>query len=64
MANIGMDSHEVLKSNLEIIRDFTPMEETKKKELRMALQPFYRGQNLDWMQAAYLDGWSSHIHLA
>ena len=64
MANIGMDSHEVLKSNLEIIRDFTPMDEAKKKELRLALQPFYQGQNLDWMQPAYLDGWSSHIHLA
>lgn len=64
MANIGMDSLEVLKSNLEIIRDFTPLDTNKMDELRLALQPFYKGQNLEWMQPAYLDGWSSHIHLA
>lgn len=64
MANIGIDSLEVLKSNLEIVRDFTPMGEEKMKELRLALQPFYKGHKLDWMQPAYLDGWNSHIHLA
>jgi aryl-alcohol dehydrogenase-like predicted oxidoreductase len=64
LANIGMDSLEVLKSNLEIIRDFTPLEEKKMEELRVALQPFYKGHNLPWMKPAYLDGWSSHIHLA
>lgn len=64
MANIGMDSLEVLKSNLEIIRDFTPLDEEKMEELRTALQPFYKGNHLEWMKPAYLDGWNSHIHLA
>jgi len=64
MANIGMDSMEVLKSNLEIISKFTPLDGPKMDELRLALQPFYKGQNLEWMQPAYLDGWHSHIHLA
>ena len=64
MANIGMDSLEVLKSNLEIIRDFSPLDGTKMDELRLALQSFYKGQNLEWMHAAYLDGWHSHVRLA
>lgn len=64
MVNIGMDSLEVLNSNLEIIRDFTPLDETRMDELRLALQPFYEGHKLEWMQPAYLDGWQSHIHLA
>jgi len=64
LANIGMDSMEVLKSNLETLRDFTPLDDAKMDELRLALQPFYKGHNLDWMKPAYLDGWNSHIYLA
>jgi len=64
MANIGMDSLEVLNANLEILRDFTPLEDTKMDELRMALQPFYQGKDLPWMRPAYLDGWDNHVHLA
>ena len=64
MANIGMASLEVLKSNLAIIRDFSPLDGTKMDELRLALQPFYKGNKLEWMHPAYLDGWHSHIHLA
>jgi len=64
MANIGMDSLEVLKSNLEIVRDFSPLNEKKMDELRLALQPFYKDRHLEWMQPAYLDGWHSHLHRA
>jgi hypothetical protein len=64
MANIGMDSLEVLNANLEILRDFAPLEETKMEEIRLAMEPFYQGRDLPWMQPAYLDGWHSHIHLA
>lgn len=64
MANIGIDSLEVLDSNLEILRNFTPFDEDKMKELRMALQPFYRGKNLTWMDPAYRDGWNNLIRLA
>lgn len=64
MANIGMDSMEVLEANLEIIRNFTPMKEEKMEELRLALQPFYRGHQLAWMQSGYRDGWSTGIHMA
>lgn len=63
MINVGMDSMEVLKHNLEIIRDFSPLEPQKMEEIRMALQPFYRGRNLAWMQPSYVDGWAEHIRL-
>ena len=53
LANIGMDSMEVLKSNLEIIQDFTPLDGPRMEELRLALQAFYRGQNLPWMKPAW-----------
>jgi len=64
MINIGMDSLEVLKHNLEILRDFKPMEEQKMEEIRLALHPFYKGKNLAWMQPSYVDGWNSNLHLA
>lgn len=64
MINIGIDSMEVLNSNLELIRNFKPLEPQKMEELRLALLPFYHGKNLAWMQPSYQDGWNSGIHLA
>lgn len=64
MANIGMDSMEVLTSNLETLRSFSPLGDEKMKELRMALQPFYRGKNLAWMQTSYQDGWNRDLIMA
>jgi aryl-alcohol dehydrogenase-like predicted oxidoreductase len=64
MINIGIDSREVLNTNLEILRDFQPLDETKMEEIRLALQPFYRGRNLAWMKPGYTDGWHDHIQLA
>jgi aryl-alcohol dehydrogenase-like predicted oxidoreductase len=63
MANIGIDSLEVLNSNLEIIKNFTPLKEDKMEELKLALQPFYRGKNLAWMNPSYQDGWNRAIRL-
>jgi aryl-alcohol dehydrogenase-like predicted oxidoreductase len=56
MANIGMDSLEVLNSNVQILRDFTPLDEAKMKEVRLALQPFFSGHQLAWMHPSYRDG--------
>ena len=53
---LGMDSLEVVKSNLEILRNFKPMEESKMKEMAMQLTPFYNHENLPWMQQGYCDG--------
>jgi predicted aldo/keto reductase-like oxidoreductase len=64
MINIGVDSMEVLQSNLEILRDFTPLDDAKMKEIRLALHPFYRDKKLAWMDPSYRDGWAGGIHLA
>ena len=64
MINIGMDSMEVMNANLDILRDFSPLEEEKMQEIRLALQPFYRGHRLAWMQPSYQDGWYNKIRLA
>jgi len=64
LANVGMDSMEAVRSNLEILRNFSPLEEEKMHELRLALQPFFRGENVAWMEPGYKDGWNSGIHLA
>jgi uncharacterized protein len=53
---LGMDSMEVVKSNLEILRNFKPMDETKMKELTVQLAPFYNQDNLPWMKPGYCDG--------
>jgi len=64
MINIGIDSMKVLKSNMELIRDFEPLDEQKMNEIRLALQPFYRGRNLAWMQPTYFDGWNGEVYRA
>lgn len=53
---LGLDSMEVVKSNLEILRNFKPMDEAKMKEMAMELTPFYKHENLPWMQPGYRDG--------
>jgi predicted aldo/keto reductase-like oxidoreductase len=64
LANIGIDSMEALQSNLQNLRNFTPMDEEKMKQMRLALQPFYHGEHLAWMTPEYRDGWSSGMHIA
>lgn len=59
VVNIGTDNMEVLKSNLELIRNFEPLPETKMEEIRVALEPFYRHKNLAWMKPGYVDGLAS-----
>jgi aryl-alcohol dehydrogenase-like predicted oxidoreductase len=63
MANVGIDSMEVLNSNLELLRNFSPLGEKKMKELQLALQPFYRDRKLAWMNPAYRDNWNNEIRL-
>jgi predicted aldo/keto reductase-like oxidoreductase len=64
MINVGIDDMELLKANLEILRNFEPLEDHKMDEIRLALQPFYRGRNLAWMRPGYQDGWSHGIQMA
>ncbi len=64
MINIGIDSMEVLKANLDIFKEFKPLDESRMKEIQLALQPFYKGKNLAWMQPSYFDGWKGDLFLA
>jgi predicted aldo/keto reductase-like oxidoreductase len=53
---LGMDSLDVVNSNLEILRNFKPMEETRMKEIALQLTPYYNHLNLPWMTPGYQDG--------
>jgi predicted aldo/keto reductase-like oxidoreductase len=64
MINVGIDNMEVLKSNIELVRNFQPLDEGRMKEIRLALQPFYSGEQLAWMQPGYRDGHMGNVHLA
>ncbi|MEN8203930.1 MAG: aldo/keto reductase, partial [Bacteroidota bacterium] len=64
MINVGIDSMDVLQANLEIIRNFKALDPQKMDELRLALQPFYRGRSVAWMEPSYVDGWNQGIKLA
>lgn len=64
MVNVGMDSMEVLRKNVAILRDFEPMDGAQMEEIRLALEPFYRSRDLEWMRPSYVDGRNGHIHHA
>ncbi len=53
---IGMDSVEVVESNLNILRNFKPMNPDRMNELALELTPFYNHENLPWMKQDYCDG--------
>ena len=53
---LGMDSVEVVRMNLEILRNFQKLSSERMLELAFHLAPFYRHENLPWMQKGYTDG--------
>jgi len=53
---LGMDSINVVKSNLDILRNFRKLPANRMQELAFQLAPFYRHENLPWMQKGYIDG--------
>jgi hypothetical protein len=53
---VGMDSKKVVESNLKILRSFKPMSAEEKLKYAMVLSPFFRHENLEWMQKGYTDG--------
>jgi aryl-alcohol dehydrogenase-like predicted oxidoreductase len=55
-AVIGTDSLDVLKKNIQIVKNFKPMTQIAMKEMRSVLSPFFAGKNLPWMSPDYLDG--------
>ncbi len=53
---VGMDSMDVVKSNIRLLRHFKPMDEEEKKAVAMSISPFFRHENLEWMRHGYTDG--------
>jgi len=58
-AVVGTDSLDVLKQNIELVRNFKPLSAERMQEIRMSLVPFNNSKDLEWMQPGYRDGgWS------
>lgn len=55
---VGMDSKKVVESNLNLLRNFKPMNAGEKSKYAMLLLPFFKHQNLEWMRNGYRDGYS------
>lgn len=53
---VGMDSRKVVESNLNLLRNFKPMDSAEKQKFAMLLSPYYRHENLAWMKPGYHDG--------
>ena len=53
---VGMDSMKVVESNLSLLKNFKPMDQSEKQKYAMLLAPFFRHEKLAWMQPGYLDG--------
>ncbi len=55
-AVISMNSLEVMKLNIELLKAFQPLTEAEMEQTATALAPFYRSEELEWMQPGYRDG--------
>jgi hypothetical protein len=53
---LGMESIDIVKSNLNILQNFQKLPPQRMQELTAQLAPFYRSDNLPWMQKDYCDG--------
>ncbi len=54
---VGMDSKKVVESNLDLLRNFKPMDTDEKAKYAMLLSPYFRHENLEWMSQGYFDGY-------
>ena len=55
-AAIGIDGLGVLKKNIDIVKNFRKMNPAEMQNMTATLRPFFRGQNLFWMNPNYTDG--------
>jgi hypothetical protein len=53
---VGMDSKKVVESNLNLLRNFKPMNSDEKLKYSVILLPYFRHENLEWMRKGYHDG--------
>jgi predicted aldo/keto reductase-like oxidoreductase len=54
---VGMDSKKVVESNLNLLRNFKPMDAAEKLKYASILSPYFRHENLEWMSSGYHDGY-------
>ncbi len=54
---VGMDSKKVVDSNLNLLRNFKPMNSNEIQKYAMLLSPYFRHENLEWMKKGYHDGY-------
>lgn len=53
---LGMDSLEVVKSNIELLRNFSPMTRAEQSAIMATLSPYFEGKELEWTRPGYHDG--------
>ena len=53
---VGMDSKKIVESNLNLLRNFKPMNSEEKTKYAIVLSPYFRHENLEWMRSGYHDG--------
>jgi len=56
LVNIGMDSMEVLKENIALVKNYTPLNDQEMKEVQATLTPFFQHKDVEWMHPSYVDG--------
>ena len=54
---IGMDSLDVVKQNIDLLKGFSPMKKEEMDKMQVVLAPFFRHEGLEWMQPGYRDGY-------
>lgn len=54
---VGMDSKKVVESNLNLLRNFKPMDSAEESKYTDILLPYFRHKNLVWMSPGYHDGY-------
>jgi len=53
---LGTDSKEVVDSNVEILKNFETMPQAEMDKITAQLAPFFRHENVPWVEPGYQDG--------
>lgn len=56
VAVLGIDSMDVLKQNIALLKDFKALNAKKMESIRVLLTPFFSHKNVAWMLPDYRDG--------
>lgn len=55
-AAVGIDSLEVLKKNITLVRNFRKMSSKEMQKIGKNLESFFAGTHMEWMKPGYTDG--------